>query len=511
MLVDDDETVREAITELLGRKGWVVASFINAEAAINQLKIDPTGYDVVVTDINMPGIDGIDFLHLVREASPLIPVVMITGYPSIDVAVEAMKKGAADFLTKPFKSEELEIIIRKAVGEAKVVAPYGQHSGTGRAPLRAINQLPETARQRLEEKVKELSILHTIAETLDQLNEKDDIFRKVMDLAQIITGSVQSFILLHEHATNDLVIRAVSGYDDERLLGRRFSVDAEPFRTVIDTKSHTYVQVGRGELSLLVDDGRGREAGAPHTLMLAPMMINKAVVVMLGLVCKTERPVFLNEELTLLLNLTAKASLKLENIALSENIFTNIIGAIQSLLNALDARDTYTKEHSHRVTRYALTIAQMLKCTEDVMDSIRFAGPLHDIGKIGVRDEILLKKGALTMEENVLMMSHVLRGEEILRPLNLLDSEKAVVLYHHERWDGSGYPNGLAGAGIPIEARIFSVADTLDAMTTTRPYRTALSFDAAKAEIAKCSGSQFDPKVVKALVESDFLEGIEEH
>jgi len=159
------------------------------------------------------------------------------------------------------------------------------------------------------------------------------------------------------------------------------------------------------------------------------------------------------------------------------------------------------------VTKYAVEIAKAMECPQEVVDSISFAGPLHDIGKIGVRDDILLKKGGFTEEEREIMKSHVVRGEEILRPLNLLVSERAVVLYHHERWDGGGYPKGLAGCEIPLVARIFSVADTFDAMTSTRPYRQALSLDVAKDEIVKCRGTQFDPEVVDAFVVSELLKG----
>jgi len=229
--------------------------------------------------------------------------------------------------------------------------------------------------------------------------------------------------------------------------------------------------------------------------------------VILGLAGKPGAAEITNDALMLLLNLTAKAALKLENIALSENIFLSIIGALNSLLNALDARDTYTKDHSHRVTQYAVQIARAMNCPQDVLDSISFAGPLHDIGKIGVRDEILLKRGNFTMEEREIMKSHVVRGEEILRPLNLLNSERAVVLYHHERWDGQGYPRGLAGCEIPLVARIFSVADTFDAMTSTRPYRQALGLDVARDEIVRCRGSQFDPDVVDAFLESEIIKG----
>lgn len=492
MLVDDDESVREALSEILSRRGWLVDDFSSAEKAIEALRREH--YGVILADVNMPGLSGMDFLHLARESAPGVPVVMITGYPSIDLAVESIKYGAVDFLQKPFKAEELEIVIRKAAGSSMHLMKTGDKT-------RAIGTLPELARKRLEDKIKELSILHTISESLDEVSEKNDIFRKTMDIAQIIADADRAFILVVEHENGKLVVRAASGYDDADMTGRKYPLTDEPFRGVLEKRCYSYFMAAGGSLGGLVPSG-----GAVPVL-LAPMVINREAVVILGLAGRHGGSEISNDALTLLLNLTAKASLKLENIALSENIFSSIIGALNSLINALDARDTYTRDHSHRVTSYAVQIAKAMDCAQEVVDSISFAGPLHDIGKIGVRDDILLKRGSFTQEEREIMKSHVVRGEEILRPLNLLVSERAVVLYHHERWDGGGYPKGLAGAEIPLVARIFSVADTFDAMTSTRPYRQALSFDVARDEIVRCRGTQFDPEVVDAFIESEFMKG----
>jgi len=491
MLVDDDSNVREVLAEILTRRGWKVSEFSGAEDAIKALRHEH--FDVVLTDINMPGMSGMDFLHLAKEAAPDIPVVMVTGYPSIDLAVEAIKFGAVDFLPKPFKAEELEIIVRKAVGNSRLGSRPGDKT-------RAIGTLPDLARKRLEEKIKELSILNTISESLDDVDEKEDIFRKTMDIAQIISDSEKAFVLVAEQENGDLTVRGASGYDNP-ITGYRFSPKTGPFREVLSKKCYSYMMVDGGTLGPLVP-------GTEMTpVLLAPLIINREVVVILGLAGRSGAKEITNDALALLLNLTAKASLKLENIALSENIFQSIIGALNSLLNALDARDTYTKDHSQRVTQYAVSIARSMNCPQDVIDSISFAGPLHDIGKIGVRDDILLKGGTFTIEEREIMKGHVVRGEEILRPLNLLNSEKSVVLYHHERWDGEGYPRGLAGCEIPLVARIFSVADTFDAMTSTRPYRHALGLEVAREEIVRCRGTQFDPDVVDAFLESEILKG----
>ncbi len=497
MLVDDDDSVRDAISEILSRKGWRVNDFSSAERALADLRSD--NYDVVLADINMPGLSGIDFLQMAKQTAPDVPVVMITGYPTIDRAVEAMKIGAVDFLPKPFKAEELEIAVRKAANEAHVIRAH--RASMPAIDHRAIGSMPEIARKRLEDKIRDLSILHTISETIDEASDKERIFRKTMDLAQIIMGAEKAFIMVVEENNGELVVRASSGYDSDSVEGLRFSSDAEPFKSVIKNRCYSYMVAEDDGLSPLVADNRdGRKS-----ILLAPMLMNREVVVVLGLAGKDEQSGFSNDSVALLLNLTAKASLKLENIALYDNIFGSIIAALNSLINALDARDTYTKDHSKRVTAYAVKIAETLGCAQDVIDSISFAGPLHDIGKIAVRDEVLLKRGVFTEEEKQIMKTHVVRGEEILRPLNLLTSEKAVVLYHHERWDGEGYPNRLKGNDIPLAARIFSVADTFDAMTSSRPYRTALSFEVSMEEIVRCGGTQFDPAVVEAFLASGIL------
>ncbi len=498
MLVDDDDAVREAVSEILARKGWKVAEFNNAESAVADLKNND--YDIILADINMPGMSGIDLLHRAKEAAPHVPIVMITGYPSIDLAVEAMKDGAVDFLPKPFKAEELEICVRKAVDGAKVVRADMRASDKG---PRAIGSMPEVARKRLEDKIKELSVLHTISETLDESNDRDAIYRKVMDLGQIIADAGSAFVLTAERGGGDFKVRTATGFKDSSLIGMRFAPGMEPFRSVLKTRGYSYLMVDDDEITPLVSDGMGM--GRRRPMLLAPMLINKEVLAIVGLNCKDTSGEITADTIALLNNLVAKASLKLENIALSESIFSSIIGALNSLINALDARDTYTKDHSNRVTQYALKIAKSLKSRQEVLDSISYAGPLHDIGKIGVRDEILLKRSGFSINERDIMKSHVLRGEEILRPLNLMESEKAVVLYHHERWDGKGYPHGLAGLDIPEVARIFCVADTYDAMTSTRPYRAALSPEVACEEIARSRGTQFDPEVVEAFFKSEII------
>ncbi len=174
---------------------------------------------------------------------------------------------------------------------------------------------------------------------------------------------------------------------------------------------------------------------------------------------------------------------------------------IRALAFAIEARSYYTREHSERVTHYALDIAKKMDLPQDTMELIQYAGRLHDIGKIGVKDVVLDKPGQLTASEFTEIKLHPSRGAEMLEPLDFLHDSLPSIRAHHERYDGRGYPDGLLKDKIPLVARILSVADTFDAMTTNRPYRKALSHEDAIKEIRKYSGSQFDPKIAQAFLQ----------
>lgn len=178
---------------------------------------------------------------------------------------------------------------------------------------------------------------------------------------------------------------------------------------------------------------------------------------------------------------------------------TSYQATLLALSAALDARDRETEGHSRRVTRLALAIARQLKLGHDELTSLERGALLHDVGKIGISDNVLLKAGPLTPEERELMNEHPRLGYDMLKGIPFLQDALPVVLHHQEMYDGSGYPSGLSGSRIPLGARIFAVADAYDAMTSTRPYREAMSHNRAFEEILRCRGTQFDPQVVDAF------------
>jgi putative nucleotidyltransferase with HDIG domain len=174
---------------------------------------------------------------------------------------------------------------------------------------------------------------------------------------------------------------------------------------------------------------------------------------------------------------------------------------VKSLAGAVDAKDPFTAGHSLRVQLIAKDLGAELGCSEAELEALEWGGLLHDIGKIGIPDAILLKQGALTKEERMIMNAHPVKGEEILRPVEKLAPELPIIRHHHEWYNGSGYPDRLVGLGIPKLARIMHVADSFEAMTAARPYRmTPLSERQAIDELHKFSGIQFDPEVVEAFI-----------
>jgi ribonuclease P protein subunit RPR2 len=172
---------------------------------------------------------------------------------------------------------------------------------------------------------------------------------------------------------------------------------------------------------------------------------------------------------------------------------------VRALSNAVEARDAYTGKHAERVAAYGLEIAYALGLQLTERPDLEYGFLLHDVGKVAIPDSILYKPSTLTDEERALMEQHPVIGAQIVSGIEFIDQAVEVVRSHHERWDGRGYPDALAGEEIPLSARVFAVADVLDALTTDRPYRPASSLVVAREVIAKESGSQFDPQVIEAF------------
>lgn len=325
LIVDDEEGIRELLLDFLETEGFICDTANDGVEALEKFRND--GFDLVISDIRMPIMGGLELLRNIKQVNDLTAVIMITAVKDINVAIEALTMGAYGYVIKPFKLQEILINVERALEKRRII--------------------------------------------IDNINYQKNL---------------------------------------EEMVEKR----TEELRLAMQEISITYEKT------------------------------------------------------------------------------------LEAFVYALDTRDIETGFHSQRVRLFTLELAKMVGISdkEELLDIERGA-LIHDIGKIGVPDSILRKPSKLTPEEWEIMKKHPIFGYNIIKGIKKLENPGKIVLFHHERYDGKGYPFGKKGKETPIEARIFSVADALDAMTSDRPYRKAFSYEYAYNEILKCSGTQFDPDIVE--------------
>ncbi|HEY3139137.1 MAG TPA: HD domain-containing phosphohydrolase [Blastocatellia bacterium] len=342
LIIDDEELIRKLLSAYLSDR-YRCVSAASADEALARLA--ERSFNLALTDIDMPGTNGIQLCQKIQQSFPETVVVMVSGMTDINYAIEAMRNGAFDYVAKPFDLQQVLMAVDRALRYQMLIAAKRHYE----------ESLEETVRQRTTE--------------LRELNK---------DLNQML-----------------------------------------------------------------------------------------------------------------------------------EALYRNYRATLRALARALEARDVETAGHSDRVVAYSLRLGRELGLTHKELIGLEQGALLHDIGKIGVRDSILLKRGPLSEEEWVEMRAHIDHGLRIIAGIDFLQGASPVVREHHEKYDGSGYPAGLQGEMIHIHARIFAVADAFDAITSDRPYRASASYDDARREIIINSGAHFDPKVVGAfsnVLESEWIE-----
>jgi len=335
LVVDDDESIREIISSMLSHAGYECTSVTSGQQAIAALQADDN-YSLLLSDLAMEGMDGLDLLERARRLHPQMPVMMVTAVHDVSVALAAIRSGAYDYLLKPFEREQLLAAVRRAL---------------------------ENRRLQME--------------NLDYKNKLEALVSARTELLQRAMAELE---------------RAMSE------LERSYDI------------------------------------------------------------------------------------------------------TLEALGDALDLKDAETEGHSKRVTAFTIAIARAMDLPHDRVRVIARGAFLHDVGKMAIPDAILRKPGRLTPQEQMQMREHALKGYQMLRKIPFLHEAANIVYSHQERYDGSGYPRGLKGDQIPLGARIFAVADTFDAITSDRPYRAAQSISAARREIQKYAGRQFDPEVVETFL-----------
>lgn len=237
-----------------------------------------------------------------------------------------------------------------------------------------------------------------------------------------------------------------------------------------------------------------------NSLVSFPISFKNTALGVLNISGKNDNAPFSSTEIAIIKIISLETAIALQNFRLFKKLQKGYLDTIIALANAIDAKDPYTYRHSTNVTKYAVRIAREIRLTSHIIDNIRYAGLLHDIGKIGIKDSILSKPAKLSEEEYAIIQTHSAKGEEIIKSLPFLEEVAKIVRHHHERFDGKGYPDRIKGENIKVEARIMGISDSFDAMITKRPYRDPLSLEQAKEELIKNKGGQFDPYIVDTFL-----------
>ncbi len=483
LFVDDEENILDIASEYFEFKGFQVLTASNGREAVRVLETERV--DCCFTDINMPEMDGLALAEHIHHTDNTIPVIVMTGYPSLDNTIATLKNGVVDFLIKPVNLEQMELAVRRVLRQRRLFVEN------------ILLQKEVEQKQRLEKlnrelvsKVEELNLVNRIMSDFAAIGSTTDVFKRVVDMTiEIAHADGAQFLVMNEHVAQPFeVVSAATG----SVIG----VEA------IRLPEALVASVVGDEIPLLVDGCQGNDI-LPEPIrsaLLVPMKIRgKVFGVLTAAVCRDDLH-FSEKDLYYLSYIARNAARSIENLALYENIYQNLFSTLYAFVNALEARDPYTQQHSERVARLAILLGQEMNCTPEELDILHFSGHLHDIGKIGIRDDILLKRSGLTAEEYEKIKEHPQIGANIVGQLGLWDREKDIIRYHHEHYDGTGYPEGLQGEGIPFLSRILAVADVFDAMASGRAYRKKIKETVVLDAIRERAGTHFDPQVVETLL-----------
>ncbi|MGM0606867.1 MAG: HD domain-containing phosphohydrolase [Candidatus Muiribacteriota bacterium] len=341
-----------------------------------------------------------------------------------------------------------------------------------------------------------LLFLNKISQSIGNIVETKDFFTSSLDIILTIFGAQRGFLLFYSKETGKFEVKIARGMDQEIKNVSSFSNNIARF--VLENKK-TYISNSPAQDSR-INSGQSLINFHINSVIAAPLKYKDSIIGVIYIDKQKEDSKFSLTDQKFFESYVNYCSLTYERVRVFSELEDSYLASIKVLANVLDAKDPYTHGHSERVMEYSVAIAVKLGLTDKDIKNIKFGALLHDIGKVGVDIGILNKPGRLTDEEYEIIKNHPFQGHEIIKPVKFLEDKFAAIRYHHERWDGGGYPDKLKGEGIPLEARIVALADTFDAMTSTRSYRKALDKEVAIGEIEKNSGTQFDPRVVEAFM-----------
>ena len=343
-----------------------------------------------------------------------------------------------------------------------------------------------------------LTSIHEFGSLAGEFVSKTGLLNLIVETAcNLLHSEAGSLMLINQ--TNELYIVAAKGLSKDIIENTKMKIGEGIAGIVASTGKYYFVENIETDVRFLRPNLE--EKYETKSFISVPLKIKNKVIGVLNINSSKNSKPFTQRDVELLTLFADNSAITIENLELFSDLQSFYLEMIQTLARALDAKDSYTHDHADRAGKYAKLIAQEMNLPDMVVRYIEYAALLHDMGKIGISDTILLKKGKLTEEEQKIIRQHPIIGYKIILPIKYLYPIAPLVLYHHERYDGSGYPEGLSGEEIPLGARIVAIIDAFDAMTSDRPYRKAPSVKTAVEELKKGMGKQFDPKIVKIFLD----------
>lgn len=468
LVVDDEPIVREFCIRLLRMKEYQVSAAENGRVALRML--EQQQFDLVLTDLQMPEMGGLDLLREIRAHYTDIDVVIFTASATVETARAALTLGAFDYLTKPVSVDDLDRTVQRALKW----------------------RLAQREKQHLSEIIALYQISQTFTSTLDTTVSAS----KIIEVLQRYFSPTTLSISMYDPEEGYLELLACEGEQRPFLEGQVIPLQES-------TNGHTMIQA---HMKLIGMTQEPEDDTHYCTLLLRT---NDRIVGVLYISRTADQPAIDGHERRMLMICASQIAASFDNSRLYRQQQDQYFQTIQAFAALIDARDAYTHGHSEQVMRYAVRLGELINLSPEHIKHIRYGALIHDIGKIGVRDNVLLKPGRLTDEEFAHIQRHPSVGADILRHIRALRHVIPLIEFHHERLDGSGYPAGLKGEEITKDVRILAISDAFDAMTSSRAYRNAMSREQAFAELRRGRGTLWDAELVDAFITMIEQEGDE--
>ena len=484
LVVDDEEMIRDLCYHILTGEGYQVLTAENGADALRELAQNPA--ELMITDIKMPGIDGLELFERVKQTGGDIVTVFITGHGTLDTAIEALMRGVEGFVLKPFTEQELLGAVERAITKSRL--------------------------QKENIRLKAIIPLFEISKVLVSEFDLAGLFRIITEVIVQEFQADRLSLMLIDEVGGELMIRASHGLPPE-LASQARRRTGEGVSGLVVKHGKPFIISNGHHPDPEVMQALNRE-NMPVSSMSVPLMGRNKVIGVLN-ISKYKQPSFTTSDLQIASILASQVVSALENAKLYDNLRDSYVRTVQALVAAVEAKDPYTRWHSTNVAKYAVAIARDMGMTPSRLEEIHIASILHDVGKIGISERIISKPDRLSHDEFEVMKDHPAHGVRILDPIGFSVVIIDAIFQHHERYDGKGYPQGLLGDAISLPARILSVADTIDAMLSERPYRGVISGEEVLKELERESGGQFDPAisiVAQRLIRGGLLNiGIQKH